>query len=1011
MKQKLLILFFALAASVGIAFAATYSGTCGTNLTWTLENGTLTISGTGTMKNYTSSNVPWYSYRSFIKTITIKDGVTTIGEDAFENCSSLLSVTIPNSVTTIGNYAFGNCSSLTSVTLGSSVTSIGEAVFWNCNSLTFIEIPNSVTSIGDYAFYGCSSLTSIEIPNSITSIGNYAFIYCSSLTSIIVESGNTKYDSRNNCNAIIATATNTLIAGCKNTIVPNSVTSIGESAFCGCSNLTSVTIPNSVTSIGDYAFCNCSSLTSVAIPNNVTTIGKDAFYGCSSLPVIGNIRYADMYLVGAVDKTLSSYTIKDGTNWIGNNAFSDCSSLTSIIIPNSIKCIGDTAFSNCRNLTSITIPNSVTSIGNYAFYGCNGLTSVTIGKSVTSIGYNAFPEATYTCQNCSIKIYKRRDVVKKIKFTGSMEEWCAKSFSPNYISESYTLYINDKVITDAVIPSSITRIGNYAFGGCSSLTSVTIPNSVTNIGSSAFYACTNLTSITIPNSVTSIENSAFAYCSSLTSVTIPNSVTTIGNYTFCNCSNLTSVTIPNSVTSIGYFAFLECSKLTSVTMESTTPPEVGDYIFPSLTIIYVPLGSLNTYKASNWKNYDIRVFDLRTDKGKEYSTSATVTINASLNGENKNKYIKSCGVDGGNEEFSGNTAEYIGLEPNSEYQDVPFFIKTTKGDVQSITASFTTSALTLTTLQSKAVSSNTAILLAETNMSDLETSCGFEWRRNNQPEDMPSNQVLCPVANGLLAGRLKGLKDDVYYKYRAFYKSAAGNMYYGDWQYIFTGDATVQFEPVLYTYAAQFVSERKATLKGYALAGSDDFTEQGFEYWAESRNSSHAPRRAPLDAIGEKHTVTGSGISMQVTLENLDEGTVYKYRTYAKTGNKTLYGGEMTFTTDGEWKYTLTVSTGDDKAGTVTGGGKYAAGSEVTIEAVAKDGYDFVRWSDGNTDNPRTITVHDDAEYTAVFKAKNPSSLTETELENAKVRKYISNGILYIKRNGITYTAQGQRLD
>ena len=187
------------------------------------------------------------------------------------------------SVTSIGGYAFCGCISLTSITIPESVTSIGENAFIFCEALTSITIPNSVTSIEVAAFAYCSSLISITIPNSVTSIGIAAFASCSSLNSIVVEGGNTVYDSRENCNAIIETETNTLIAGCQTTTIPNSVTSIGNEAFEGCISLTSITIPNSVTSIGGGAYSGCSALTSITIPNSVTSIGGGAFSGCSAL--------------------------------------------------------------------------------------------------------------------------------------------------------------------------------------------------------------------------------------------------------------------------------------------------------------------------------------------------------------------------------------------------------------------------------------------------------------------------------------------------------------------------------------------------------------------------------------------------------------------------------------------------------------------------------------------------------------------------------------------------------
>ena len=437
------------------------------------------------------------------------------------------------------------------------VVEIGWRAFQDCSGLTAVTIPGSVTGIGYQAFQDCSGLTAVTIPGSVTRIGDWSFSGCSGLTAVTIPGSVTeigRYAFRD-CSGLQAVT------------IPGSVTKIGDYAFYGCNGLTAVTIPDGVTEIEFGAFAGCSGLTAVTIPSSVTEIRGDAFSGCSGLTAV---------------------TIPGSVTGIGYEAFKDCIGLTAVTIPGSVTWISYQAFKDCIGLTAVTIPGSVTRIGASAFSGCSGLKEVTIPSSVAEIEFGAF-------SGCS--------GLKSIEVESGNKNYCAES-GVLFTKDKATLvcYPGGKPEESYTIPSSVTKIEQEAFFGCSGLTAVTIPGSVTGMGSSAFSGCSGLKSIeveggnknfcaaggvlftkdkaalicypggkteesyTIPSSVTWIAWGAFSGCSGLQAVTIPEGVTTIEEYTFQTCVALKKVVIPSSVKTIEWCAFQDCSGLTTVTI-------------------------------------------------------------------------------------------------------------------------------------------------------------------------------------------------------------------------------------------------------------------------------------------------------------------------------------------------------------------------------------------------------------------------------------------------------------
>ena len=586
------------------AAEAIASGTCGENLTWTLDDeGTLTISGTGAMADYASaSNSPWYSRKDSITEIVISDGVTTIGDRAFYNFTKLVDVTIGEDVTTIGTYAFRGCSTLLEITLPASVTELKGSAFRVCSQLATITLEGNAPTVGSYAFNECATSMTINYYEGST---GYDVSPWSDFTHQPMHTGTWIVDvaatcategiRHIDCTYCKRTFTDTIpfahnyVNGicniCQDTKViaqgicggnvqwrldiTGKLTIFGSGSISSYSTgstpwyayrdqILSIVVADTITSIPSSAFGGCSNLESITIPfvggskktaNNTYQYPLGYIFGTSSYT--GGVATEQYYFGSSTSSTTrSTYYIPSSLKLVtvtGGNvlygAFQNCSNLTNISIPDSVTSIGPYLFKNCSSLQSIIIPNNVTIIPNQAFCGCSSLQAITIPENVISIGDSAFSDC-----------------------------------------------ISLQSIT---IPESVTSLGSYVFDYCISLNYINIPDSITAIPNYAFFGCRNLASIIIPDSVTSIGIQSFYNCSSLQSITIPESVTNISNGAFWGCNNLISITIPDNISSIGEYTFSGCQKLNHVAYTGTQSQ------WNKITI-----HSSNTYLSNATRHYE-----------------------------------------------------------------------------------------------------------------------------------------------------------------------------------------------------------------------------------------------------------------------------------------------------------------------------------------------------------------------------------------------------------------------
>ncbi|MBQ7710944.1 MAG: leucine-rich repeat protein, partial [Bacteroidales bacterium] len=926
--------------------------------------------------------------------LTLGSSVTSIERDAFRYCRGLTSVTIPNSVDNIGIEVFYGCTGLTTMNYnalncnGNGFTSYYTSWIEGCTNLTTLNIGPAVESIPQYAFYNRSSLTgTLAIPASVNTIGRFAFHNCSGLTQINYNAANAsgggfRSDSLwlSGCTGLTTLNIGSSVETIPNfafynlsrltgsLTIPNSVTSIGNSAFSGCTGLTSVTIPNSVYSIGDQAFNSCTNLIgTLTIPNSVTNIGVLAFGNCTGLTTLN---------YNAVNCSGNGFT--SGNNWLNG-----CTGLTTLNIGNEVTSIPNYAFYSRSSLIgTLAIPNSVTSIGNYAFYGCTGLTgSLTIPNSVTSIG-------SYSFYNCT-------------GFTGQLS-----------------------------LPSSISSIGNYTFAGCYNLNSVSIPESVTTIGDYSFNNCSGLTGwLTIPNSVTAIGQYGLAGCSGLDKIVVGESVASIGSYAFSGCTEVDTLCflsdnpatlaeyalynytgiygIYNSQTQLNCVVTIPCNSLptyqyawgnqynyfdeclTQYTVTVSTNNASWGSVSGAGTYYYNEEVVLTATPANGY--YLTRWIDGNTDNPRTFRVTRDTAFTAIFGVE------RATTVDSLIYSNAGLT-KVIGYVPGLTHAVIPNSVRTIADSafLNCTTLRRVTIPESVTSIGKQAFygcTGLTGILIIPSLVDTIGryafANCNFDTIRflSSTPAGLAAN-ALCNLNNTRLTCVL-AIPCGTLSAYMSVWGS--GYNYYDECspQYTVT---------VVSNNSAWGSVSGGGTYAGGAIATLTATANTGYHFGQWNDGNTQNPRTVTVTAdvsytaqfVANQYTVTvyandptmgtvtGGGTYVQgatVTLTatpntgyhfvQWSDGNTQNPRTVTVTGNATYFAQFVADQSPNQ--YTITVYANDPTMGTVTGGGAYVQGATATLTATANTGYHFVQWNDGNTQNPRIVTVTADATYVAYF--------------------------------------------
>lgn len=820
------------------------------------------------------------------------------------------SYNIPSTVRELRYYAFSDQKDMTSATLPEGLVSIGSYAFSGCSKLEHLVIPSTVDSIGNDAFYGCSALQQINIPQGIKNLAD------------AVLSG----------------------TGIKTLDIPSSVNYIGEGAFRNCESLQSIKLPEGLTLLNYELFDGCKQLSDIQIPSTVTTIKNSAFNDCKALKTI------------TLPASLSTF---ENSSWSENSIFSGCSALksimveagnkyfesdgtalynkakdtlicfpagvTGVVVPQSVKTIGEKAFCCCDSLQNIMFEDGVSDlvIEQYAFQNCKNINRLVITSGIKETKYGAFYNAhinklviTTTHPRSFYEYYLLRD--------NSIETIYAPASDLSIIKrlESCTLIPLDAIY----VPSDFTigsrsivfkLVKNEELSGLDELPVNTYPcvkfgNKEIEADENGRYVHAGLApdcefTYTISAKDSQGENVGSAYSFTEETASLFKSFTLNSGQTYVASSNIILNVDPEMeqpdkcrfVYGYGYSYTKSCDLKYSD--EEQSIEFTGFWPSMTVTLNYQELkDGIVTYS----KEYNIRTKDmgLSAEFGKITPTSYTMTGSRNMTYHDAEVVDEGWTLDGKTITQHGSTLHVTGCEPES-YVNAGYAVMVKNGSATELyyyspSKSMQLPALTLETVaEAKATSNTVALICATTNIDDEEANTGFEWRRYDAPDLVPSSKANCPVVDGVMTGALRNLSSSTYYKFRPFYKAESGKTWYGEWSAFGTADAYVYFDPTVRTYAAVCHDENSATVSGFIIAGSDDIKEQGFEYWKRDDAYATAKHATATTDDNTHQTVVATGQRMSAVLQNLEPNTTYIVRAYVTTEHGTTYGEEQIFST------------------------------------------------------------------------------------------------------------------